>query len=86
MFPQCHILLTRYPTKANGRTDGLIDHRFLQSRNFPLVLSVAFIGGMLFYKVNASLPVLHSSAVMKLHVLLDLQLPFSLHRFVDRRF
>lgn len=43
--------------EAYGRTDGLIDHRFLQSRNFLLVLSVAFVDGMLLYGVNAFLPV-----------------------------
>ena len=40
-----------------GRTDGLIDHRFLISRNFLLVLSVAFVDGMLLYGVNAFFPV-----------------------------
>ncbi|KPM41468.1 hypothetical protein AK830_g5098 [Neonectria ditissima] len=39
-----------------GRRDGLIDHRFLESRNFLLILSVAFIDGMLLYGVNVFLP------------------------------
>ena len=57
MFSHHRILLTRFSTEAYGRTDGLIDHRFLQSRNFLLVLSVAFVDGMLLYGVNAFLPV-----------------------------
>ncbi|KAF2022832.1 MFS general substrate transporter [Setomelanomma holmii] len=40
-----------------GRKDGLIDHRFLQSRNFLVVLFVGFIDGMLLYGVNAFFPV-----------------------------
>ncbi|RTE76899.1 hypothetical protein BHE90_008629 [Fusarium euwallaceae] len=39
-----------------GRTDGLLDHRFFHERNYPLVLSVAFVDGMLLYGVNAFLP------------------------------
>jgi len=54
---QYHVLQTGFPTEAYGRTDGLIDHRFLQSRNFLLVLSVAFVDGMLLYGVNPFLPV-----------------------------
>jgi hypothetical protein len=54
---QYDVLLTGFPTEAYGRTDGLIDHRFLQSRNFLLVLSVAFVDGMFLYGVNAFLPV-----------------------------
>lgn len=44
-------------TETYGRSDGLIDHRFLQTRNFLLVLSVAFVDGMLLYGVNAFLPI-----------------------------
>ncbi|TVY85828.1 Efflux pump, partial [Lachnellula willkommii] len=40
-----------------GRKDGLIDHRFLFSRNFLLILSVAFVDGMLLYGVNSFFPV-----------------------------
>jgi len=40
-----------------GRSDGIIDHRFLESRNFFLILSVAFVDGMLLYGVNAFFPV-----------------------------
>ena len=43
--------------EAYGRTDGLIDHRFLETRNFLLILSVAFVDGMLLYGVNAFFPV-----------------------------
>ncbi|RSL72456.1 hypothetical protein CEP53_001108 [Fusarium sp. AF-6] len=43
-------------TKRYGRTDGLLDHRFFHERNYPLVLSVAFVDGMLLYGVNAFLP------------------------------
>ena len=38
-------------------TNGLLDHRFLRSRNFMLILSVAFVDGMLLYGVNAFSPV-----------------------------
>lgn len=57
MLRRINDLLTSLPAEAYGRTDGLIDHRFLQSRNFLLVLSVAFVDGMLLYGVNAFLPV-----------------------------
>ncbi|KAI0123720.1 major facilitator superfamily domain-containing protein [Xylariales sp. AK1849] len=40
-----------------GRNDGLIDHRFLGSRNFLLVLAVAFIDGMLLYGINVFFPI-----------------------------
>lgn len=40
-----------------GRSDGLIDHRFLDDRNFVLVLSVAFIDGMLLYGINSFFPI-----------------------------
>ncbi|KAI1629102.1 major facilitator superfamily domain-containing protein [Exophiala viscosa] len=40
-----------------GRKDGLIDHRFLSSRNFPVILAVAFVDGMLLYGINAFFPV-----------------------------
>lgn len=43
--------------ESYGRKDGLIDHRFLQSRNFLLILSVAFVDGMLLYGVNAFFPI-----------------------------
>ena len=49
-------MLTRF-IETFGCKDGLIDHRFLQSRNFLLVLAVAFVDGMLLYGVNAFLPV-----------------------------
>ena len=42
--------------EAFGIEHGLIDHRFLASRNFLLILSVSFIDGMLLYGVNAFLP------------------------------
>ncbi|GAM88183.1 hypothetical protein ANO11243_062140 [Dothideomycetidae sp. 11243] len=40
-----------------GCSDGIIDHRFLEHRNFLLILSVAFVDGMLLYGVNAFYPV-----------------------------
>ncbi|CZR69618.1 related to potential drug facilitator PEP5 [Phialocephala subalpina] len=43
--------------EAYGRADGLIDHRFLESRNLLVILSVAFVDGMLLYGVNAFFPV-----------------------------
>ncbi|CAK7237200.1 hypothetical protein SEUCBS140593_009878 [Sporothrix eucalyptigena] len=41
---------------AYGRPDGLLDHRFFAQRNYPLVLAVAFVDGMILYGVNAFLP------------------------------
>ncbi|KEF54080.1 uncharacterized protein A1O9_09875 [Exophiala aquamarina CBS 119918] len=40
-----------------GKSDGLLDHRFLESRNFMLILSVGFVDGMLLYGVNVFFPV-----------------------------
>lgn len=51
------LLLIRGYEDTVGRKDGLVDHRFLESRNFLLILSVAFVDGMLLYGVNAFLPV-----------------------------
>ena len=51
------VLVADLEIEAYGRTDGLIDHRFLRSRNFLLILSVAFVDGMLLYGVNAFFPV-----------------------------
>lgn len=48
--------LTAASTETYGRNDGLFDHRFLESRNFLLILSVSFVDGMLLYGVNAFLP------------------------------
>ena len=39
-----------------GRSDGLVDHRFLESRNFLLILSVTFLDGLLLYGLNAFIP------------------------------
>ncbi|KAI5922121.1 major facilitator superfamily domain-containing protein [Camillea tinctor] len=39
-----------------GRRDGLVDHRFLECRNFLLILTIAFLDGMLMYGVNSFLP------------------------------
>lgn len=51
----------RFATKNSietfGRKDGLIDHRFLITRNFLLILSVAFVDGMLLYGANAFFPI-----------------------------
>ncbi|KAF7546916.1 hypothetical protein G7Z17_g8095 [Cylindrodendrum hubeiense] len=44
------------PSETYGRNDGLMDHRFFESRNFALILSVSFVDGMLLYGVNAFLP------------------------------
>ena len=40
-----------------GRKDGLIDHRFLESRNFLVILFTGFVDGMLLYGINAFFPV-----------------------------
>ncbi|KAJ0426771.1 major facilitator superfamily domain-containing protein [Aspergillus carlsbadensis] len=40
-----------------GIKNGILDHRFFESRNFPIVASVAFIDGMLLYGVNSFLPI-----------------------------
>ncbi|KIX05574.1 uncharacterized protein Z518_06446 [Rhinocladiella mackenziei CBS 650.93] len=39
------------------RNDGLIDHRFMETRNFIPIVAVGFVDGMLLYGVNAFLPV-----------------------------
>ncbi|KAL3470316.1 major facilitator superfamily domain-containing protein [Aspergillus californicus] len=43
--------------EALAITNGILDHRFFESRNFPIVASVAFIDGMLLYGVNSFLPI-----------------------------
>ncbi|CAH0033226.1 unnamed protein product [Clonostachys rhizophaga] len=43
-------------TEKWGLSDGLLDHRFFHERNYPLILCVAFVDGMLLYGVNSFLP------------------------------
>ncbi|KAM5345965.1 hypothetical protein ACJ41O_011826 [Fusarium nematophilum] len=52
----CFFLVAFGVYEAYGRSDGLLDHRFFRSRNYPLVLAVAFVDGMLLYGVNVFLP------------------------------
>lgn len=56
-LPFRSLTLIFFCSEALGRNDGLIDHRFLEDRNFGLVLSIAFIDGILLYGINSFFPI-----------------------------